>query len=91
MRYRDTHASLKAIYALAVSQGGYFTAKQAALAGIHSRSEKFDRLSLKGDCRRDVGRANGRRPRRACCGRSRWCGRKPDSTLAIAKRTGDRR
>ena len=32
MTYRDTQESLRAIYAIAVAQGGYFTAKQAAEA-----------------------------------------------------------
>jgi len=52
MRYRDTHASLKAIYAVAVSQGGYFTAKQAASAGYdyshlayHLQAGNFERAS----------------------------------------------
>ena len=50
--YRDTHASLKAIYAVAVSQGGYFTAKQAALAGYdyshlayHLQAGNFERAA----------------------------------------------
>jgi len=34
MAYRDTQDSLRAIYAIAVAQGGYFTAKQAAEAGL---------------------------------------------------------
>ena len=33
MAYRDHHKSLRALHAIAVAQGGYFTAKQAAEAG----------------------------------------------------------
>ncbi len=33
MNYRDTHESLRALYALAAAEGGYFTAKQAAASG----------------------------------------------------------
>lgn len=35
MAYRDTHESIRVLYALAATQGGYFTAKQAAQAGYH--------------------------------------------------------
>jgi predicted transcriptional regulator of viral defense system len=35
MTYRNTHESLRALYPLAATQGGYFTAKQAAEAGYH--------------------------------------------------------
>lgn len=52
MNYRDTHKSIKALYALAVTQGGYFTAKQAATAGYnyphlayHLRANNFERAS----------------------------------------------
>ncbi len=52
MIYRDTHESLKALYALAVTQGGYFTAKQAALVGYdyqhlvyHLQTGNFERAS----------------------------------------------
>jgi predicted transcriptional regulator of viral defense system len=50
MIYRDTKSSLRSIYAVAVEQGGYFTAKQAARAGYdyphlayHLRAGNFDR------------------------------------------------
>ena len=50
MVYRDTQDSLRAIYAIAMTQGGYFTAKQAAEAGYnyphliyHLRAGNFDR------------------------------------------------
>jgi predicted transcriptional regulator of viral defense system len=50
MRYRGTQESLKALYAVAVIQGGYFTAKQAAQAGYryphlayHVRAGNFER------------------------------------------------
>lgn len=50
MRYRDTHQSLRALYALAASQGGYFTAKQAAGVGYdyphltyHLHANNFER------------------------------------------------
>ncbi|HUO08579.1 MAG TPA: type IV toxin-antitoxin system AbiEi family antitoxin domain-containing protein [Phycisphaerae bacterium] len=50
MNYRDTQESLRAIYAIAVAQGGYFTAKQAAEAGYgyshlvyHLHAGNFDR------------------------------------------------
>ena len=50
MRYRDTQESLKALYAIAATQGGYFTAKQAAGAGYryphlayHVRAGNFER------------------------------------------------
>jgi hypothetical protein len=33
MAYRDSRKSLHALHAIAVGQGGYFTAKQAAGAG----------------------------------------------------------
>ena len=33
MQYRDSQKTLKAIYAVATTQGGYFTTKQAAAAG----------------------------------------------------------
>ncbi|MCX5659622.1 MAG: hypothetical protein NTW19_07855 [Planctomycetota bacterium] len=52
MHYRDTHESLKALYALAATQGGYFTAKQAATAGYdyphlayHLQARNFERAS----------------------------------------------
>lgn len=52
MKYRDTHESLKALYALAATQGGYFTAKQAAAAGYdyshlayHLEAGNFERAS----------------------------------------------
>ncbi len=50
MRYRDTHGSLRTLYALATGQGGYFTAKQAAVAGYgyphlayHLKAGNFER------------------------------------------------
>jgi predicted transcriptional regulator of viral defense system len=50
MRYRDPHDSLRALYAIAASQGGYFTAKQAASAGYnyphlayHLKAGNFER------------------------------------------------
>ena len=50
MVYRDTQESLRAIYAIAVTQGGCFTAKQAAEAGYdyshlvyHLQAGNFDR------------------------------------------------
>ena len=50
MAYRDTHESLRTLYALAATQGGYFTAKQAAEAGYdyahlayHLRTGNFER------------------------------------------------
>lgn len=52
MRYRNTQESLKALYAVAVVQGGYFTAKQAASAGYdyphlayHLQAGNFERAS----------------------------------------------
>src|SRR5688572_17564788 len=33
MTYRDTHESLKVLYVVAATQGGYYAAKQAAAAG----------------------------------------------------------
>lgn len=52
MRYRDTHESLKALYAMAATQGGYFTAKQAASAGYdyahltyHLQAGNFERTA----------------------------------------------
>lgn len=52
MRYRDTHESLKALYAVAAGQGGYFTAKQAASAGYdyphltyHLKAGNFERVA----------------------------------------------
>lgn len=52
MRYRDTQESLKALYALAATQGGYFTAKQAAGAGYdyshlvyHLQAGNFERAA----------------------------------------------
>jgi len=52
MKYRDTQESLKAIYAIAVTQGGYFTAKQAAQAGYqyphlayHLQAGNFERAN----------------------------------------------
>jgi predicted transcriptional regulator of viral defense system len=52
MNYRDTHESLRALYALAAVQGGYFTAKQAAAAGYdyphlayHLQAGNFKRAS----------------------------------------------
>jgi len=52
MKYRDTHESLKALYALAATQGGYFTAKQAAAAGYdyshlayHVEAGNFERAN----------------------------------------------
>src|ERR1035437_1597419 len=51
MIYRDTRDSLRSIYAIAATQGGYFTAKQAAEAGYHYphliyhlRAGNFDRV-----------------------------------------------
>ena len=35
MHYRDTQESLRALYAIAATQGGYFTAKQAAASGYN--------------------------------------------------------
>jgi predicted transcriptional regulator of viral defense system len=50
MEYRDTHESLRALYAIAAAQGGYFTAKQAAGAGYdyphlvyHLQAGNFER------------------------------------------------
>lgn len=52
MAYRDTHESLKALYAVAATQGGYFTAKQAAAAGYnyshlvyHLQAGNFERVA----------------------------------------------
>lgn len=52
MNYRDTHESLRALYALAAVQGGYFTAKQAAASGYdyphlvyHLQAGNFERAS----------------------------------------------
>lgn len=52
MQYRDTHESLKALYAVAATQGGYFTAKQAAAAGYdyqhlayHLQTGNFERAA----------------------------------------------
>jgi predicted transcriptional regulator of viral defense system len=52
MRYRDTHKSLKALYAVAATQGGYFTAKQAAATGYdythlvyHLQAGNFERAA----------------------------------------------
>jgi predicted transcriptional regulator of viral defense system len=52
MKYRDTHESLRALYALAAVQGGYFTAKQAAASGYdyphlayHLHAGNFERAS----------------------------------------------
>lgn len=51
MRYRNNQQSLKALYAVAVAQGGYFTAKQAAAAGYkyphliyHLKADNFERI-----------------------------------------------
>jgi predicted transcriptional regulator of viral defense system len=51
MTYRDTQNSLRALYAIAMTQGGYFTAKQAAAAGYkyphlvyHLHAGNFDRV-----------------------------------------------
>jgi predicted transcriptional regulator of viral defense system len=50
MSYRDPHQSLRALHAIAVGQGGYFTAKQAAEAGYgythltyHLKAGNFER------------------------------------------------
>jgi predicted transcriptional regulator of viral defense system len=50
MNYRNTQDSLKALYAVAATQGGYFTAKQAAAAGYdyphlayHLQAKNFER------------------------------------------------
>lgn len=50
MAYRNTHESLRSLYALASTQGGYFTAKQAAEVGYryphlvyHLRAGNFER------------------------------------------------
>jgi predicted transcriptional regulator of viral defense system len=50
MKYHDTQESLRALYALAAAQGGYFTAKQAAGAGYdyphlayHLQAGNFER------------------------------------------------
>ncbi len=52
MHYRNTHESLKALYALAATHGGYFTAKQAASAGYdyshlayHLQAGNFERAA----------------------------------------------
>jgi len=52
MRYRDTQKSLKALYAVAAMQGGYFTAKQAGAAGYdythlvyHLQARNFERAA----------------------------------------------
>ena len=52
MRYRDTRESLKALYVVAATQGGYFTAKQAATAGYdyphlayHLQAGNFERAA----------------------------------------------
>jgi len=52
MRYRDTQQSLKALYSVAATQGGYFTAKQAAEAGYdyshlvyHLQAGNFERAA----------------------------------------------
>ena len=52
MRYRDTHESLKALYAVAADQGGYFTARQAASVGYdyphlayHLQAGNFERAA----------------------------------------------
>jgi hypothetical protein len=52
MRYRDAHESLKNLYAVAATQGGYFTAKQAAAAGYdyphlvyHLQAANFERIA----------------------------------------------
>ena len=52
MRYRDSHESLKALYAVAVTQGGYFTARQAAAVGYdyphlayHLKAGNFERAA----------------------------------------------
>lgn len=52
MTYRDTYEALRALYALAVTQGGYFTAKQAASVGYdyshlvyHLHAGNFERAS----------------------------------------------
>lgn len=50
MAYRDSHQSLRALHSVAVGQGGYFTAKQAAKAGYdyphltyHLKAGNFER------------------------------------------------
>jgi predicted transcriptional regulator of viral defense system len=50
MTYRDPHHSIRALHAVAATQGGYFTAKQAAEAGYgythlayHLKAGNFDR------------------------------------------------
>jgi len=52
MHYRDTQKSLQALYAVAATQGGYFTAKQAAAAGYdyqhlayHLQAGNFERAA----------------------------------------------
>jgi predicted transcriptional regulator of viral defense system len=50
MPYRDAHESIRALHAIAATQGGYFTAKQAASAGYdyshltyHLKANNFER------------------------------------------------
>lgn len=50
MAYRDSHDSIRALHAIAATQGGYFTAKQAASAGYgyahliyHLKAGNFER------------------------------------------------
>jgi predicted transcriptional regulator of viral defense system len=52
MHYRDNQQALRALYAIATTQGGYFTAKQAGAAGYgirhldyHAKSGNFERVS----------------------------------------------
>ena len=52
MQYRDTRESLRALYVLAATQGGYFTAKQAAKIGYeyphmayHLQAGNFERAA----------------------------------------------
>jgi predicted transcriptional regulator of viral defense system len=51
MKYRDSKQALRALYAIAVRQGGYFTAKQAGGAGYgkrhlvyHAKAGNFERV-----------------------------------------------
>ncbi len=52
MHYRDNQQALRALYAVATTQGGYFTAKQAGAAGYgirhldyHTKRGNFERVS----------------------------------------------
>ena len=52
MPYRDNQQALRALYAVATTQGGYFTAKQAGGAGYgirhldyHAKTGNFERIS----------------------------------------------